>query len=799
MNIRKRLTNILGLTTLGSVVLAAVITSIFLLIYSHEMKSGQASTDYRSVADFTDKARSLLVLFDLASMGDPDTMIVIEILTEESMTKTQESLKQVSQSVRLSEVHDFAPFFNELEEMGFLASKVHGDVNDSKSGEALTAMSEVFRMHLEELDAKSAEIAKNDQEQIARTKQLSVVAAFLAAIAYGGYILYIRRNTVSKIVDPIVALSEQATNAVQTGERIELEEQGPSEIRELYKSVQYFANEMQSLVDERTESLAKANDGLAKQAEVSSRLASEARQLALEANAANEAKGEFLANMSHEIRTPMNGILGMLYLLEDMVGSEEEGEMVGSAKESAQSLLKIINEILDFSKIDAGAVELEQIEFDVADLAHRAADLLALEASEKGVELFAHVDPGLPKSLKGDPTRIRQIAINLLGNGLKFTEKGSVCLRITQVSEEDGKHRLRFEIQDTGAGIPEDKISRLFKSFSQVDSSTTRVYGGTGLGLSISKRLVDLMDGEIGVSSVLGEGSIFWFEIPLARFDKESKEPVVALPSEMEDLGLLVLEPDEKLAGFFGNQFTELGLPVKVEREEEAFLAEARTADYRGALIDLSIGEELACDLAQRIRSLKRDESIRIVGLNPAGAVSKNLDGFDSTVAKPIRESALFAALCPSLPNSNRESVEACPLSSEDGMPSLNILVAEDNRINQRVIGMMLKRMGHRFELAQNGQEAVHALAADDYDLVLMDCQMPVMDGFEATRLIRSQQSDFTAMPIAALTANALKGYEEKCKAAGMDYFITKPINPGSLRALLDQILSDEPRTSLGS
>ncbi|EDY81573.1 ATPase, histidine kinase-, DNA gyrase B-, and HSP90-like domain protein [Verrucomicrobiia bacterium DG1235] len=785
MKIKKKLSNLIGASIIGSVLLAVVITTIFLILFDQEQKSGQASDDFQAVSSFSEKARSLLLLFELSSLGDEDNIVIIDLLTEEGINKTYQSLEEAGQREKLGDYFNTNSIREELDTLSSLSAEVRSDPSRNELQSQLSEASAHFHETLNELEIHANQIAENEQAAIKRAKELSLAVAVVTVAVYLSSILYVRSKTVREIVEPMELLSDQAERAVRTGDRIDLPIQGPKEIRQLYSSIQVFANQLHSLVDERTQKLAVANTDFARQAEI-------AKQLAEKANAANEAKSTFLANMSHEIRTPMNGILGMLIILEDIISSKDQEELVLSAKESAHSLLKIINEILDFSKIEANAVELESIPINIADVAYGATELIALKAHEKDIQLITQVDPTLHDSLVGDPHRIRQVCINLLGNALKFTENGSVRLRVARArTQQEGSSRIRIEISDTGTGIPKEKIKTLFQAFSQVDSSTTRVYGGTGLGLSISRKLVELMGGVIGVESEINKGSTFWMEIPLKHPDK-SFSPLLQVPENLRNSQLLVLTPHPEQAAFLSAQFKALQLGSLVTKDIKIFKTHIQKEDpnFNYALIDSSIGEEEAEALAKDIAA--KHPRVKSVLISPMGAGRQPDSAFHAGISKPIKDSSLvnlLDRLDRGIPVSRRtkQQRELEIQSNSFSNRNLRILVAEDNKINQKVIQLLLKRMGCSCKIVVDGEQAVKDMQTATYDFVFMDCQMPVLDGFQATQRIRKTMPHHHNTPIIALTANALKGYEEKCYQAGMNDFITKPIDPDELLEIVEK------------
>jgi len=521
------------------------------------------------------------------------------------------------------------------------------------------------------------------------------------------------------------------------------------------------------------------------------------------AEAANRAKSEFLANMSHEIRTPLNGVIGMLDLLYGTSLSSQQKRYAQMARSSADLLLSVINEILDFSKIEAGKIELERIAFDPRQVLEDAAEVTARRAEEKGLHLIVRAPADLPAALMGDPGRLRQVLLNLVSNAVKFTAAGHVMLRAETAEDDEGRLSLRFLVEDTGIGIPEERLEQLFQSFMQVDASTTRRFGGTGLGLAISKQLVEMMGGRIGVSSAAARGSTFWFEVP---FEKAAE----GQPDARRDLsGLKVLVVDdhqtnrdilrETLAGWRMEVVTLSSGETAIEELRRASNA---GAPYQVAILDAQMPGLSGFATAERISAEPKLAGTRLLMLTSLASMpdgsSPSRWGLSGCLAKPVRQSKLFDALVTALADAPRPpAAVAAAAAGSRGPAQRRVLLAEDNEINQLVATEILVRAGFYCEVVGDGRQAVEAVAARKYDLVLMDCHMPEMDGLEATRAIRLRErkaptvgTAVKRLPIVALTASAVAGDRERCLEAGMDAYVTKPIDPTRLLGEIEALLA---------
>jgi PAS domain S-box-containing protein len=540
-----------------------------------------------------------------------------------------------------------------------------------------------------------------------------------------------------------------------------------------------------------------------------------ANEMAVAAEAANMAKGEFLANMSHEIRTPMNGVLGMIELALDTEDRKEQQEYLSTAKQSAEALMTVINDILDFSKIEAGQMEIETIDFDLRSVVEGVVDTVAPRAESKGLEMACMIHQDVPTYLRGDPGRFRQVLLNLAENAVKFTEKGEVVIRVQLEEMKDGKAGIRVDVADTGIGISEKHRKWIFEKFTQVDSSVTRKHGGTGLGLPISQQLVKLMGGEIGVESELGKGSRFWFRVAFERQEAGKERSDWKMP-RIAGLRALIVDDNEtnrtilvKMMESFGCDSTAVESGKKALEAMKAAVAAGRP--FALALIDYQMPEMNGDVLARAIMgnpALSRTKIIILGSARNRGDLARmEKMGCAAYLMKPLKQAQVFDTIVTALAAGEGAAKADKPqrIITEHNTTRMHraqgkkLLLVEDNAVNQKLVATLLAKTGYNCDIACNGKEAVEAVRAKKYDVVLMDVQMPVMDGFEATRAIREFEGANGRTIIIAMTAHAMTGDKERCLEAGMDDYLSKPLNRSQVVSVIDEWLKKKPDAAVSA
>ncbi len=640
-------------------------------------------------------------------------------------------------------------------------------------------------LETEYLSVGSMQLASSRGPALAATLWLLVVQFVALAIALGLSLLATGRLR-STTVQPIQGLIETMEHVARDKDySLRAQPDGPDEIGILINSF----NDMLNQIRDRDEHLAEHRRQLQDQVVERTRKLEDA---AREAEHSSRAKGDFLARMSHEIRTPMNGVVGMAELLQNTALDERQLRMLQTMRRSADALLEIINDILDFSKIEAGRLQVVSEDFALVELMEEVCELLAPKAQERGLELVCDVGGSVPPHVSGDAIRLRQVLVNLLGNAIKYTEQGHVLVRVRNLAEEDGTLRLRVEVEDTGLGIPEEELESVFEAFTQVDSFETRKHGGTGLGLAITRQLVEILGGEVGVTSRVGQGSTFWFELPL---EPAARAPRLE-PWSLPETRVLLVQPSKPAAAATCALLERAGARVvTVATGQRALEKLALDGPYSLVMVDRRLPDMDGNEFLERIGSSGL-AGVPVIMLTPVVASGRATEGStfepDGWLVKPVRRQRLAETVEHALGLAGAAAPDRgeAPSGSVLRDLGLKVLLVEDSPVNLEVASGMLEALGCEVVTATDGTLGVEYALGRQFDVVLMDCQMPLMDGYEATRKIRASESanGRAPVPIVAVTANALPGDRERCLESGMTDFISKPFTIRKLQAVMQAV-----------
>jgi len=770
-------TLVVGLT---GIVLVSVLALDFLQLEKEQQDVGRNNLTLRDLDRLQDGISQWLLLGDLI-YASGETYLVQGALSQGRLTRDiganiaastvgQDSIRELAQ---LDEIYNRGQ--TRLQQ----AAEISFDVETERTSLLLTqwdtdAAKAIELMAL--LRANVDQLATDRSMDVSDHRSQLVVKSLMTALFYLLLVLVMWMWVRWSVVKPIVTLTDATDDALKNNKSLNLEEQGPDEIKLLTRSVKAFIGQL----EQREESLVQEVE-TRRQAELA---AAAAQKIAEDLSMA---KVSFLANMSHEIRTPMNGVLGMITLLEETELSKEQQDYLRTASISGQSLMTILNDILDVAKVDMGRMEIEVIEFDLHRLVEDVVQLMSRANAAQELEMGVLIDAQVPQSVRGDPTRIRQILSNMINNSLKFTNAGEVLLRVSYPK----KNMLHLEVSDTGIGIDSEAQTRIFDSFAQADESTTRKFGGTGLGLALCKQLTTLMGGEIGVKSNPGEGSKFWFTVNISQSDNSLRG--FSPSRKTRSPKILVLSQNHTTNKILNHYLTQWKLTYEVVPN----ISNVKQACNSKNPIEFVV-IDAACPYTA-VRAMK--EITKLAPAKHAHCIAicqkyqsdtraiLETGGFHSFLNKPLSPSKLHDSLLsgekPITPKATRVSDTA---DSTNHSSKHRILLVEDNPVNQKVAQGMLKILGCDVETAVNGREAVDALEDKSFDLVFMDCQMPVMDGLQATRLIREKesQSGSNSLPIVAMTAHALQEHRDASMLAGMNDHITKPFSKNELQRLLN-------------
>ena len=717
-------------------------------------------------------SRELVVAVPVLNNGLPEGMVVT-VYSADGVSETLDfpSLSRLSAVV---DSHTGEIIYSSLDSFGKQGEKDPGEELEGwvQSRSFVNNYGEAKRAgnHLIVVTGELKEEAFSVSDRISAVVLLSFAAAGLALLIAAALVTSLVRR-------PLVGLIK-TVKSISSGEA--LHQRAKTEGAKEFRQLSHAFNGMLERIDETTASRAQAE-------------------------MANKAKSEFLATMSHEIRTPMNGVIGMTGLLLETDLAEEQQKYATTIRESGEALLAIINDILDFSKLEAGKVELELVDFAPITLVETVTDLVAQRAIANGNKIQSFIDSSVPSAVRTDMTRVRQVLLNLAGNATKFTKNGSIAISCALDESSSPENTvLKFSVTDTGIGVAKDAQAKLFEKFSQADASTTRRFGGTGLGLAICKQLVQLMGGEIGIESELGKGSSFHFTLPVDAAQSEVSAAIPDSPKEvLRGMKALIVDDTDLNVLIMEKQLQSWGISTVSTMNPADAVGILRAEKEKGTPVDIAFLDYMMPDidgeeLIGMIRGSGEFDGLKVV-LATSGLARGTLSdvealGFDERLVKPVKQSDLFDSISKLLLKNNVPVATCSPKDLKNIRNSVSgrILVAEDNQVNQIVAVKLLESMGHRADVAGNGLEAWQAVQKQPYDLVLMDMQMPEMDGLQATRAIRELPGDVAEIPIVALTANAIQGDEQRCLDAGMNGYVSKPVEKLALFDVLERLLSKQ-------